>query len=90
MSNSIRFSLIAIFLLLATHSGLHADEPTSAVASIPNVLVVGDSVYSQATNNAASILRGRVNLKYATMQPGEVRNTHNALRNLDDILGDGP
>ncbi len=88
MSNSIRFSLVVIFLLLALRSGLLADEPTSAVASIPNVLVVGDSVYSQATNNAASILRGRVNLKYATMQPGEVRNTHNALKNLEDILGD--
>lgn len=88
MSTSFRFSLLAICLLLASQTGPFANEPESAVATLPNVLVVGDSVYSQPTNNAASILRGRVNLKYATMQPGEIRNTHNALRNLDDILGD--
>ena len=88
MSNSIHFSLIAIFLLLAVCSDVLAAEPASVVAPIPNVLVLGDSIYSQSTNNAASILRGRVNLKFATMQPGEVRNTHNALENLNDLLGD--
>ena len=85
---SIRFSFTAMLLLLTGCSGLLAAEPTSALAPIPNVLVLGDSIYSQPTNNAAAILRGRVNLQFATLQPGEVRNTHQALRNLDNILGD--
>jgi len=84
--NSIRFSLTTI-LLLAACSGVSAADPTSAVAPIPNALVLGDSTYSQPTTNAASILRGRVNLKFATMQPGEVRNTANALKKLDELLG---
>jgi hypothetical protein len=88
MMTSIRFSLTAMLLVLTGCSGLLAAEPTSALAPIPNVLVLGDSIYSQPTNNAAAILRGRVNLQFATLQPGEVRNTHQALRNLDNILGD--
>ena len=75
-------------LVLAACSGLLATEPMTVITPIPNVLVLGDSIYSQPADNAASILRGRVNLKFATIQPGEVRNTRNVLNNLDEILGD--
>lgn len=81
-------SLTAISLLLAASPTVTAGEPTSTGPSIPNVLVLGDDIYSQPTNNAASILRGRVNLKFAPLKPGEVRNTHNALNNLSEILGE--
>lgn len=84
----IRISLTAALLMMAACSGVLAAEPTSEVTPIPNVLVLGDSIYSQPANNAASILQGRVNLKFATMQPGEVWNTHHAIENLDAILGD--
>jgi len=63
----------------------------SAVAAaepLPRVLILGDSVYSQPATGAAQILQGRVELVFAAMRPGEVRNTTMALADLDRLLGD--
>lgn len=57
--------------------------------ALPRALILGDSVYRQPALNAAKELEGKLQIVYATMQPGEVRNTSTALANLDSLLGDG-
>lgn len=80
--------LLCVPLLLATLHGISAADSASAKNPIPKVLILGDSIYSQPSINAAGILKGRVDLKFASIQPGEVRNTNNALIRLDELLGD--
>lgn len=65
-----------------------ATSPAGAVDPVPRVLILGDSVYAQPAREAATTLKGRVELVYATMQPGEVRNTTTALANLERLLGE--
>jgi len=59
-----------------------ADEP------LPRVLILGDSVYQQPARDAASELKGRIEVVYATMQPGEIRNTTHAIANLNELVGE--
>jgi hypothetical protein len=54
---------------------------------LPRVLILGDSVYTQPASEAAKMLRGRVEIVYAS--PGEARNTTMALASLDVLLGEG-
>ena len=56
---------------------------------LPRVLILGDSVYQQPARDAAKELKGRVEVVFATIQPGEVRHTQNAIDNLDTLLGEG-
>ena len=76
-------SIIAILLVSAITHGTYADD------DLPRVLILGDSIYQQPARDAAKELKGRVEVVYATMQPGAVRNTTRALKNLDELLGDG-
>ena len=76
---------LGLLLSITIQPAVHAAEPTAA---IPRVLILGDSIYSQPANNAAAILKGRAVVKFATMQPGEVRNTQNALARMDELLGE--
>ena len=87
MNTLFRISL-SLLLSVACLNGARATDEASATEPIPKVLVLGDSIYSQPAINAAAILKGRVELKFASMQPGEVRNTTNALTRLDELLGD--
>ena len=78
---------IRLMILLLTVSLL----PASALGdeSLPRVLILGDSVYREPARRAANELKGRVEVVYATLKPGEVRNTGTALENLDALLGEG-
>jgi hypothetical protein len=80
-------SLIRILVLLLSMSSLSAY--VSGAEALQRVLILGDSVYQQPARDAANELKGRVEVVYATMKPGEVRNTVNAIENLDVLLGDG-
>ena len=55
----------------------------------PRVLILGDRVYQQPARDAAKELKGRVEVVFATIQPGEVRHTQYAIDNLDTLLGEG-
>jgi hypothetical protein len=46
-------------------------------------------VYQEPAQTAAKELKGRVEVVFPTMQPGEVRNTNTALEKLDQLLGEG-
>lgn len=56
---------------------------------VPRVLILGDIIYQQPARDAAKELMGKVEVVFASIQPGEVRNTHTALASLDELLGDG-
>ena len=79
--------VIRILVLLLSMSSLSAY--VSGAEALQRVLILGDSVYQQPARDAANELKGRVEVVYATMKPGEVRNTVNAIENLDTLLGDG-
>ncbi len=67
---------------------LAVSNATIAEDGVPRVLILGDSIYQQPAGDAAKELKGRVEVVYAPMQPGEVRNTKNAIDKLDQLLGD--
>ncbi len=69
-------------VLAAGPYAVFADE------ELPRVLILGDSIYQQPARDAANELKGRVEIVYAAMQPGEVRNTNTTLENLDALLGE--
>ncbi len=55
----------------------------------PRVLILGDSIYDSTAGEVAKALKGRAEVVHVPMQPGEVRNTSTALKELDRFLGQG-
>ena len=53
------------------------------------MLILGDRVYQQPARDAAKEQKGRVEVVFATIQPGEVRHTQHAIANLDTLRGEG-
>ncbi|QDT62727.1 hypothetical protein SV7mr_52780 [Stieleria bergensis] len=63
--------------------------PTVVVAqdqSLPQVLIIGDSIYQQPSAEVSKALKGKVKVVFAAIQPGEVRNTQTVLNQLDQLL----
>ena len=56
--------------------------------SLPQVLVIGDSIYQQPSGEVTKALKGKVKVVFAAIQPGEVRNTATVLNQLDELLKD--
>ncbi len=83
-----RFSprLILLWALMFVFM-LGSIESLLAQKSLPKILVIGDTVYTQPAAQAQSMLKGRVEVVWATIQPGEVRNSHYLLKDLDRLLG---
>ena len=79
--------LIRMFILLLSCVLLPA--PALAEAALPRVLILGDGVYQEPARRVASELKGRVEVVYATVQPGQVSTAETALKNLDTLLGTG-
>jgi hypothetical protein len=73
-------SLLALPLLF---SSAPAEE------TLPKVLIIGDSVYSQLAAETTKALKGKVDLVYAVPKPDEVCNSETALKRLDEWLGQG-
>ena len=63
-----------LLLLIAAASNLAFGEDRR-----PRVLILGDRVYQQPARDAAKELKGRVEVVFATIQPGEVRHTQHAI-----------
>ena len=61
----------------------------AAEERLPRVLILGDSIYQPPASETAKALKGKADIVYAAMQPGEVRNTTVALKDLDRLLGEG-
>ncbi|MEM7231398.1 MAG: sialate O-acetylesterase [Planctomycetota bacterium] len=62
--------------------------PVGAADSLPRVLILGDGVYREPARNAASILKGRVEIVWRSIEPGEIRSSETALKSVDRWLGD--
>jgi acyl-CoA thioesterase-1 len=79
-------SLGVIALLLAFVSGgnLAASE-----TSLPRVLILGDQIYQQPATELKKELKGKVEVHYPRLEPGEIWNSTTALELLDRQLGDG-
>jgi len=76
----------AIAFLLAFVSGgnLAASE-----TSLPRVLILGDQIYQQSASELKKELKGKVEIHYPRLEPGEIWNSTTALELLDRQLGDG-
>lgn len=59
-----------------------------AEQAVPRVLILGDSSYRQPAQQAAKLLKGKAEIIFPAMKPGEVRNSTMALVNLDVLLGE--
>lgn len=75
------FAITFTTILAATASAQAAD------AERPQVLILGDSIYSEASRELQKELKGRVDVVYAPWEPGEVADTTTALEHLDRLLG---
>ena len=54
---------------------------------LPRVLIIGDSTYSNNTRDLSKVLKGKVEVVYATWQPDEIADTMTTIRLLDRHLG---
>ena len=82
MNAILRATVLLLLIVAAANNAVSEDR-------LPRVLILGDSVYQQPARDAAKELKGRVDVVYAPIQPGEVRHTQNAIDNLDTLLGKG-
>ena len=59
----------------------------NTVAPVPRVLIIGDSIYSNHTRELPKLLKGRVEVVYASWNPGEIADTATTIELLDRHLG---
>jgi len=72
-----------LFFLTLLSASAPADD------ALPRVLIIGDSVYNQPAAETAKLLKGKAEVVFAKIEPGEVCNSSIALEKLDIWLGDG-
>ena len=77
-------SVIAIFSAFVLNGGIMAEE-----SALPSVLILGDQIYQQPATELRKELKGKAEVNFPGMKPGEVWNSTTALELLDRQLGDG-
>ena len=77
-------SAIAAFPAFVLSGEIMAEETT-----LPRVLILGDQIYQQPATELRKELKGKAEINFPTMKPGEVWNSTTALELLDRQLGDG-
>ena len=82
MMNFLRRISILAALALMLIQGQAAD-------GVPRVLILGDSIYRQPVADLQKELKGKVEIHFPQLEPGEVRHTAAALKKLNQWLGEG-
>ena len=77
-------SVIAIFSAFVLSGGIMAEESV-----LPRVLILGDQIYQQPATELRKELKGKAEVNFPGMKPGEVWNSTTALELLDRQIGDG-
>lgn len=77
-------SVIAIFSAFVLSGGTMAEE-----SALPRVLILGDQIYQQPATELRKELKGKAEVNFPGMKPGEVWNSTTALELLDRQIGDG-
>ena len=77
-------SAIVIFSAFVLGGNLAAAEN-----SLPRILILGDQIYQKPALALKKELKGKAEVHYPRMEPGEVWNSTTALKVLDRQLGDG-
>lgn len=77
-------SCLIVGLLLAIAPSLTLAQEQE---SLPRVLIIGDSVYSQHTRDLTIALKGKVEVVYAFWNPHEIADTTTTIQLLDRHLG---
>ncbi len=77
-------SVIAIFSAFVLSGGIMAEE-----SALPRVLILGDQIYQQPATELRKELKGKAEVNFPGMKPGEVWNSTTALELLDRQIGDG-
>ncbi len=73
--------------LVCTGTPLSVYAQTKVVPSLPRVLIIGDSTYSNHTRELSKVLKGKIEVAYARWNPGEIADTATTIRLLDRHLG---
>lgn len=60
-----------------------------ALAELPRVLILGDTVYRDLVSGGRELVQGRVQIESPKLPEGEVFHSTNLLKHLDELLGDG-
>ena len=66
--------VIALLLAFVSSGNLAASE-----TSLPRVLILGDQIYQQPATELKKELKGKVELHYPRLEPGEIWNSTTAL-----------
>ena len=75
--------LLPVFLIVAAQGYCYAED------ALPRVLILGDVIYQQPTAEINKLLKGSVDVVFAKIQPGEIRNSKTILEEFDGLIGDG-
>ncbi len=79
-----RISVILFFGAFVSGAGIVVAEN-----ALPRVLILGDQIYQQPASELRKELKGKVEVHYPMLEPGEVWNSTTALDLVDRQLGDG-
>ena len=74
--------MIWILLTITTLQVIGSDNN-----DLPKILILGDSIYQQPAAEISRALKGKAEVVFRNIQPGEIRNTSSALENLDQLIG---
>lgn len=85
MPTTMRTMLILSLAFEATTA--NAQQKPDVPAEQPGVLIIGDSVYNQATRSVASELKGKAKVSYTSWPKETVPNSTTAVQRLDHLLG---
>ena len=77
-------SAILFFWAFVSSAGIVVAEN-----ALPRVLILGDQIYQQPASELRKELKGKVEVHYPMLEPGEVWNSTTALDLVDRQLGDG-
>ncbi len=56
--------------------------------ALPRVLILGDSIYQQPASDIRKALKGKAEVVYPRMDPGNVLSTALAMKDFDKLIGD--
>ena len=82
MISALRNILVALMILSCGSVFAQQDKP-----QLPNVLIIGDSVYQQHARGVLSELKSQANVQFANWPKSVLPNSANAVEDIDILLG---
>ena len=79
---------VIVSILLALIPATVGGQSKKLSDPLPRVLILGDSIYRQPATEATKAFKGKAEVVFPQIQPGEIRDTRSAIKNFDRFVGE--